>query len=936
MRNKIKNALLLGMVSLSLTGLTSCTKDDIEDLRNQITQLQEELDNIQKQINSLQTKMQNDIEAVKSDYNTKINSLEEKLTTLEVELTSLDEELTKAKKELADKHNEDIETLKTYIDGEISTLKTRIENDENELSSLKTKHDNDVASLQEDYNSKIDNLASQLTTDKKALEDDYNAKLNTLNTTYETKCKTLNDDIASCNTSIEEFKTQYATDKKALEDDYNSKINTLQTTYENKVASIGSSIDTINSNISSLKDEMNSLIEDIQKDYNEKINNLSSRISSLENKKQYNVYYYLDGTLIKEETVSEGDRLSVPTSDLTIGYNISSWYTYDGSIKNSWSFSGCTVGSDLCLYADFTYRTYSVHFVDNKFNQSDKYKSVSYKGYYNFFNIYSKSDYTLTGFKDDDGNSYSLTGNYNLTKGITLYTEWSLNEYTITYNLDDGINPDGNPKNYSVESSTIELLSPSKDGYRFDGWSDGNNIITSIPSGSTGNITLTALWSKYYSLSVTSSDETKGSVKILTTGDMFCYNDTITIKATALDGYKFESWTVDGSVVSNDSEYTFTMVDSDYSLVANFESPKEFSVSSIDESLGSVTIASGSKSSFTNDSITIKATPSTGCEFKGWYTSDEKFVSTSNPYTFSMPSTNYSLIAKFYNQEEVVERKKTLGITPVIDSESNTLTYGLYPQSHVEDTTLIAELNKLTTTESNGWYLYDGNYYAKSYVNHCYEDSDGYYDDGTKIINSTDTWFKCEPISWKILTTSDGTYSLVSNKLLDVHIYNELYTGSKDGLFANNYENSEIREWLNSTFLNSAFNLDSSLIQITTVDNSASTTDSSTNQYVCNNTNDRIYLLSYQDYLNSSYGFSGYIGSTTTRECKTTDYARANGAYYYVTSPYLYNGTYRTRSPNSNSSIGASSLDYNGNLLDFSFTSETSYCIRPAITIKLN
>ncbi|MBO4404272.1 MAG: DUF4832 domain-containing protein, partial [Treponema sp.] len=39
-------------------------------------------------------------------------------------------------------------------------------------------------------------------------------------------------------------------------------------------------------------------------------------------------------------------------------------------------------------------------------------------------------------------------------------------------------------------------LSPAvKDGYTFAGWSDGNGIISSIPKGSTGNITLTATWS---------------------------------------------------------------------------------------------------------------------------------------------------------------------------------------------------------------------------------------------------------------------------------------------------------------------------------------------------------------------------------------------------------------------------------------------------------
>ena len=43
--------------------------------------------------------------------------------------------------------------------------------------------------------------------------------------------------------------------------------------------------------------------------------------------------------------------------------------------------------------------------------------------------------------------------------------------------------------------------------------------------------------------------------------------------------------------------------------------------------------------------------------------------------------------------------------------------YGSYPQTHVGDTTLIAELNKLTETNDRGYYEYEGNEYAKIVAN---------------------------------------------------------------------------------------------------------------------------------------------------------------------------------------------------------------------------
>ena len=46
------------------------------------------------------------------------------------------------------------------------------------------------------------------------------------------------------------------------------------------------------------------------------------------------------------------------------------------------------------------------------------------------------------------------------------------------------------------------------------------------------------------------------------------------------------------------------------------------------------------------------------------------------------------------------------GTVPVFSNDGKTVTYGLYPQTHVNDTTLINTLNTLEVS-SNGWYLYE-------------------------------------------------------------------------------------------------------------------------------------------------------------------------------------------------------------------------------------
>ena len=278
--------------------------------------------------------------------------------------------------------------------------------------------------------------------------------------------------------------------------------------------------------------------------------------------------------------------------------------------------------------------------------------------------------------------------------------------------------------------------------------------------------------------------------------------------------------------------------------------------------------------------------------------------------------------------------ERQFGIVPFADLENGTLTYGLYPQTRVSDETLIKSLNTLTIAESNGWYLFNGNYYAKKsaapYSPNYYTTYKYVFDDGTEIVKGTIYWFKCEPITWEILSSENGEYSLVSTLLLDAHRYNEYYSGTKNGCYANNYGNSEIREWLNDDFYNSAFSLGNSNILETTVDNSASTTFSSSNIHACADTTDKVYLLSYEDYYNSLRFFS----SRPSIKCKTTDWARANGAFHVTSYSYLYNGMYWTRSPNNSSSYSVEDVDCYGSI-DTSSVSNDSLAVRPAVTIKI-
>lgn len=273
------------------------------------------------------------------------------------------------------------------------------------------------------------------------------------------------------------------------------------------------------------------------------------------------------------------------------------------------------------------------------------------------------------------------------------------------------------------------------------------------------------------------------------------------------------------------------------------------------------------------------------------------------------------------------------GTYPILSADGKSLTYGIYPQSNVNDEATINELEKISAPEKNGWYLYKNEYYVKINANPYAN----YYtfDNGDSIVSGQLYWFKCEPISWRVLSISNGEYFILTDKLLDPCMFytsTETRTIGGKTIYPNNYEYSKVRSWLNDNFYNSAFNLNNQYIQTTIVDNSASTTRSNSNPYVCNNTEDKVFLLSYKDYKNTNYGFN----QLSDRRGKTTDFARARGSYSDTTS-YSYKtcGIIWTRSPQENYDYYAMRTGADGDIENFGTISLDYLSVQPAMNIEI-
>lgn len=532
-------------------------------------------------------------------------------------------------------------------------------------------------------------------------------------------------------------------------------------------------------------------------------------------------------------------------------------------------------------------------------------------------------------FKEWEYNSTTIptTGIWNIADDIEL-TAVYLDAIHVTLDPNGGLLD--NVVFNTFEGLEYTLPSPVRVGYDFVGWYHGSQLISLTGHWDYSDISsLQAHWTPTkYTITYILNGGTNNS----SNPSKYTIEQNVVFEAPTKQGYTFAGWFNNSTQITNISVGTTGPITIEAHWTGNLNN---LSVTSEDTSKGTVAITSGS--GYSGELITVQASPMGNYSFKGWYHNSTK-VSIDEVYTFTMPASDYSLVAQFY----IYTEEEKYAYTPLLSGDGKTITYGLYPQTNVNNSSLVSALNALTTPESNGWYLYEGNYYAKVSAYPYRYGSDYKFNNGTTIKEGTTYWFKCEPIVWNVLSNNSGEYYIVSSVLLDAHCYyNSRSTRTIDGetVYPNNYKYSDIRAWLNEDFYNSAFALGNSHIQTTTVDNSATTTESKINSFACANTEDKVFLPSYQDYINTSYGFSTLKQSTDTRYCKTTDWARARGASYRTSNgSQQYNGAYWTRSPysaNSNTYSDYSRLVITDGEINVASVRYTDGCVRPGLSIKI-
>ena len=167
----------------------------------------------------------------------------------------------------------------------------------------------------------------------------------------------------------------------------------------------------------------------------------------------------------------------------------------------------------------------------------------------------------------------------------------------------------------------------------------GYNKITYI-----ANINITQGGSTQYTIDVSANPTDGGTV---TGGGTYNQGQSCTVTATANSGYTFTNWTENGSVVSTQASYIFS-VNSNRTLVANFQAQSQDYTITVSANPTDGGTVNGGGTYQQGQSCTVTATPASGYTFVRW-TENGTQVSTNASYTFTV-TNNRTLVAQF--QEE--------------------------------------------------------------------------------------------------------------------------------------------------------------------------------------------------------------------------------------------------------------------------------------------
>lgn len=287
----------------------------------------------------------------------------------------------------------------------------------------------------------------------------------------------------------------------------------------------------------------------------------------------------------------EGATISADTQQVTYGERANLLIPlYEGHIFAGWLYNGELIcGSDgIVESVKFTqdvqltakWSTYNIRVTLNaNGGQLDVAEAEIIFGQSFKLPVPTRDGYVFVGWQlenamltDAQGNSLAPSS---ISSPVTLTAVWEAADIKITLNANQGTLTTPGTVQTAFGATQVALGVPTRVGYTFAGWKNGNNLVTGSDGilaevTFAGDTTLTAEWTPVtYSVTLQVEGGT-ASGNTVSGGGRYSHNARVTVRATAAAGYYFLGWyDTNNNNVSNANPYTFT-INRDITLVARF------------------------------------------------------------------------------------------------------------------------------------------------------------------------------------------------------------------------------------------------------------------------------------------------------------------------------------------------------------------------------
>ena len=395
------------------------------------------------------------------------------------------------------------------------------------------------------------------------------------------------------------------------------------------------------------------------------------------------------------------------------------WFTKDdsGNRKDYYSLDTkiSSFSEDTVLYADW--KTYIIVTINaNGGVMPTGQKTI--KWYVGTNHLLEKVDYTrnhyiLTGYYGLDGTEYDFGSDilsFNKTNDFTIYANWILKEYTLTFNENNGVISGAKTLKYTIESSvTLDDISSrtTKEHYELEGWTFNGatyNIDTEAKTfANFGDVTLRAKWAPItYTLTFNSNGgniEVEGNTEIKYNIESVTMTLQDISNRTTKEGWVLNGWTYNGTVYAKNQNVTTFLGLGNITLIAKWVA-EEYTLT-FDSNGGSIegekTLIYSNESEGTIEEISNKTTRKY-YYLEGWEYNGNTYSINQSLLTF-LPLKSITLKAKWAPRNYTLTFDSNGGSI----SGSETIDYNINSKDTIED------ISNRTTRSNNklvGW-LYE-------------------------------------------------------------------------------------------------------------------------------------------------------------------------------------------------------------------------------------